>query len=155
MSSGGETEKDPSGLTVDTLRILLTQEVAAIRGTIAEMDRRYQERFEAQQAATEEKDRTIQARLANINEFRAQQSDIVANTMPRAEIEQRFNALDSKIEALGRQMAADNRLVNSRLDLQAGNTAGVDKTRQIIAWGIAALLGLISIGTILFAATGR
>ena len=166
MSSGGETEQNPSGLTVDTLRILLMREIDAVRGTINENDRRYQERYEAQRDAIEEKDRTTQARLSILNEHKQQTNDLTARMPTRFEVDQRFEALDNKIDQ--RAGAIESKVnesirarsdavaqINSRLDLQAGSSAGTDKTRQLIAWGIAVLLGLVSIGTIMFATTGR
>ena len=168
---GGETEKDPSGWTVDTLRAHFEQR-------FIDLDLRLDQRFDAQNTALSEKNETIQARLDSVNEFRGQQADIIAKTMPRDEIEARFKSMEGRVEtgfqaleakvdaglqAMNAKVDAgvaartdaiavvNSRLdtVNSRLDLTTGTAAGLDKSRQIIGWAVAVLVGLSSLAFIL------
>lgn len=158
--SGGETAKDPSGWTIDTV-------LAHLERRIEDLVLRLEQRFQAQEAALSEKDATTQARLANVNEFRGQLSDVLdelrtvlATMLPRSEADQRFRALETSIDQrvnqvnakaseLSARHTADLSNVNSRLDLMSGGTAGLDKSRQIIGWGIAVLVGLASLAFIL------
>ena len=65
--------------------------------------------------------------------------------MPRSEVEQRFGALESKIDQAITTASEARNQINSRLDLIAGQTAGVDRSRQLINAGIAAVVGIIVI----------
>lgn len=199
-AGGGETAKDPSGFTVDTIHQYIdailserdrryeqrfqnqekANEVAleASKAVLIEHDKRYEQRFQGQennvglalsrvdkefhehiqqvrtetQAALEAAEKAIakaetatDKRFESVNEFRAQLADQAARFMPRDESINRHDATSEKIADLDRRQRADIALVNSRLDLAAGASGGLDKSRQIIAWGIAAILGLISI----------
>lgn len=199
-AGGGETAKDPSGFTVDTIHQYIdailserdrryeqrfqNQEqaiaaaLAASQAVLIEHDKRYEQRFQGQennvglalsrvdkefhehiqqvrtetQAALEAAEKAIakaetatDKRFESVNEFRAQLADQAGRFMPRDESINRHDATADKISDLDRRQRADIALVNSRLDLAAGAGAGVDRSRQIIAWAIAAVLGLISI----------
>jgi len=143
----GETEKTPSGLTVDTLNLLIQSELAAIRATLHERDDRYQQRWEAQEKAIREKNSTMEERLASMNEFRAQLGDVIARMMPRSEAESKSNENAARIVLLEHRHGEDVSTINSRLDILTGAQSGADRSRQIIAWVIAAIVGLITIGT--------
>jgi Tfp pilus assembly protein PilX len=102
---GGETERDPSAWEADTLHAHLSR-------ILAEMDRRYEQRFDAQQRATEaalaaaekavsKAETAAERRFEGVNEFRATLSDQAALLMPRAETEQRLVSLTEKINDLG------------------------------------------------------
>ena len=113
----GTRRADESGWTIDTVR----EHVLAL---LAAHDRRYETRFEQQEAAVstaflaQEKavnaalasaDRAVtkaetatENRLANINEFRAQQTELITTFMPRSEAEIRLHALSAKIALLAR-----------------------------------------------------
>ncbi len=100
----GETEGDPSGWTIDSLH----QHLARMSD---ERDRRYEQRFDAQQRATEmalsaTKEAVLKAehasdkRFDGVNEFRAQLSDQAAMLMPRMEADQRLAALTERVSDL-------------------------------------------------------
>lgn len=125
----GETETMVSGWTVDTLHgqlLMILDErgrryaaqFAAMQAIAVEADKRYEQRFLAQQEAVQaalaaqEKavnaallaaDRAVakaeaasEKRFESVNEFRAQLSDQAANLMPRGEAEARFQATSEK-----------------------------------------------------------
>jgi hypothetical protein len=90
----------------------------------------------AQKEAILKAEASIERRLEQVNEFRAQQGDMVRNLIPRAEADARFHALDSKIEA-----------AITRLDKNEGQGAGVKNSWLILVAAIAAigvLVGLIN-----------
>lgn len=135
---GGETQKDPSGWTVDTLHAHYDQR-------IRDLELRLEQRFQAQQDALAEKDATTQARLANINEFRAQLGDVLSESLPRKEAEQRFDALAQRFDTLARRHTEDLATVNSRLDLSAGGRRGIEDMRVWVAGGIAVAASIASL----------
>jgi hypothetical protein len=108
----GETEKEISAWTIDSLRehydVLLAQ-----------LDRRYEQRFEAQEKAVDaalasaekavsaalaaqekavdKAERADEKRFESVNEFRAQLSDQAGSFLPRAEADVRFTSINEKI----------------------------------------------------------
>lgn len=197
-AGGGETAKDPSGFTVDTIhqyidailqerdrryeqRFLTQQEslqvaLAASHAVLVEHDKRYEQRFAAQENATalalsrvdkefhehlaqvrtethaalDAADKAIlkseaatDKRFESVNEFRAQLADQATRFMPRLEAEQRFNAVEEKLSASIKQRSEAIASINSRLDLNAGRSTGLDK-------GWAMLVGLVALaGTVI------
>lgn len=89
----GETEEKPSGWTVDTLRVEML-------GRLEAMDRRYEERFEAQEKAVLKAEIASEKRFDSVNEFRATLSDQTATLMPRAESTLRWEAASERIAKL-------------------------------------------------------
>ncbi len=106
LNMPGETKMDISGWTVDTLK-------AYIERLFDEHDKRYEQRFAAQEKAV--KDALTSASIAvdkaegtaekwrqNANEWRGTLNDRDRLLMPRIETEQRLKALDDKIVAITR-----------------------------------------------------
>ncbi len=105
------------GWTVDTSR-------ESILDKLAEMDRRYEQRFESGQEAVKaalnaakeavgKAEYAAEKRFDSVNEFRGQLSDQAATFMPRLEAEQRIAQLAEKI--------AD---MSSRQDVSIGRSGG-------------------------------
>lgn len=140
---GGETQKDPSGWTVDTLHAHYDQR-------LRDLELRLEQRFMAQQAALAEKDATTQARLANINEFRAQLGDVLAESLPRKEAEQRFDSIGARLGVLERRHADDLAQVNSRLDVSTGRGLGVEKVWAFIVAAVIAVGGAVATAIAVF-----
>ncbi len=127
----GETEEHISGWTVDTLR-------AHISDMMGAHDRRYEQRFEAQEKAVNSalraaQDAVTKAELAtekrfeSVNEFRAQLSDQSRTLMPRNEYEAQHHALVERID-----------LLDKRVTETTGRSQGLSQ-----AWGyVAAGIGL-------------
>lgn len=104
----GETEEAVSGWTVDTLR----QE---IHGLLRESDRRYEQRFEAQEQANEKFESENRAWREQANEWRGAMTDRERDFLSRREAEQQFYALNEKVDAQG-----------SRLDRTEGRGIGLN-----------------------------
>jgi len=126
----GETENQVSAWTIDSLHEHMNK-------LIAESDRRYEQRFEAQEKAVQaalvaaEKAVTkaevaAEKRFDNVNEFRAQLADQASTFMPRLEAENRIAQNVEKIESLVVRYNTDLGIVNSRLDTRDGKSSGLD-----------------------------
>ncbi len=112
---GGETESNVSAWTVDSLKELMM-------AVLEEMDRRYEQRFEAQQVALRDalisSEKAVNAalnaaeravskaelaserRFESINEFRGQLADQAATLMPRAETTVLLSAINDRLATL-------------------------------------------------------
>lgn len=111
----GETEKNISSWTVDSLKELYDQR-------FSEIDKRYEQRFDAQEKAVEaalkaakeavnKAETAIGERLKLLNEFRQQSADRDAEFIPRREVEQALegqkikdHAISEKIDSLQARM---------------------------------------------------
>lgn len=111
--------------------------------------------LEAADKAIGKSETATEKRFESVNEFRGQLADQASRFMPRAESLQRHEQNAEKLDGLEKRLREDMSRVNSRLDLMTGSASGQDKTRAIIAWGIAALAGLISIVVAANAYLGR
>lgn len=89
----GETEKQVSGWTVDTLK-------EHVDSMMAEKDKRDEQRFIAQKEAIGKVETATEKRFESVNEFRAQLSDQTRTLLPRTEFEAIKKAFDEKIETL-------------------------------------------------------
>ena len=109
---GGMTAESPSGWTVDTLR-------ADVLGRLGELDKRYEQRFDAQekavitalrsaQEAVSKAETATEKRFEGVNEFRSSLSDLTATMMPRAESTARWSALAERVDKLEKAFAADS-----------------------------------------------
>lgn len=140
----GETEKQVSGWTTDTLHELL---ISLIR----ENDVRYGQRFAAQQEAlnaalvSQEKavaaalsaaDRAVQKaevasekRFDSVNEFRAALSDQTARLMPRTEVDGLVRALNERVDVQVANLADKIDALRQRADRLEGRSSGVAEVR--------------------------
>lgn len=110
-----------------------------------DLETRLDHRYDAGQQAIAEKDAALRDRFDSVNELRGQLNDVMARTMPREDAERRIDEGRRAREALEKRHNADLALVNQRLDMITGLTQGIDKSRAIIGWAIAAAVGLASI----------
>jgi hypothetical protein len=151
----GETGEVESGWTVDTLRQHVAEKMSAQNAAwhrlIAEMDLRYQQRYDAQQKALEAallaQEKAVQTalisaekavtkaetaaekRFESVNEFRSTLADQAAGLMPRSEAETRIAAATEKIVELGERINE----VTRRLDRGEGRSGGhADSTKNLI-----------------------
>jgi hypothetical protein len=120
----GETEKSISGWTTDTLKEYIE---AVIDGN----DRRYQQRFDAQEAANKYSQEKS-------NEFRGSLEDIGKKQMPRTEAEALIRASEEKAAA-GQQANSDKiDALQARMDRNEGRSGGLSA-----GWGY--LIGAIGL----------
>lgn len=159
-SSGGNTPSNPSAWTIDSLKSHYDQlaakdaEILALHKEMfllndkhsselrAASDLRYEQRFNAQEAASTYT-RTIQ------NEFRASLNDLSNTKVPRTEFDAALKALNSgienaaksatdKLDALIKTNTTAFTEINRRLDIKEGSSTGI--------WNFVGLLiGLIMV----------
>lgn len=144
----GETEERPSGLTIDTLRLL-------IEAKMAESDRRYEQRFLAQQTsvdvaiaaakeATTKAENATEKRFEGVNEFRAQLNDQAGTFISRNEANTRMDSLAEKITD-----------ISDRLNLLAGRDAGKIDSRGVMIAAVGLMIATASIVTAVIIALSR
>lgn len=140
-----------SDWTVETLRQHIVEIIAGQSRLLAEMDLRYQQRFDAQSKALDAallaaqvavntalqsaKEAVAKAEVAaerrfeSVNEFRGQLTDQAATFMPRVEAEQRIATNGDRISAVDTRL---NELVG-RVDIREGRTGGhIESTRNLV-----------------------
>ena len=93
----GETERDISGWTVDTLKEYLEK-------CQHELEKRIDQRFEDMHTAVSKAETAHEKRFDSINEFRAQLRDQQVTFMPRPEAEKSIQANAEKIDSLQARM---------------------------------------------------
>ena len=123
----GETEKDISGWTTDTLH-------SHLLSLMNERDRRYEQRFASAEQAVHVALAQTETRFENVNEWRGTVSDLLANAMPRPEADSRASSTDEKINAL-----------QSRLDRIEGKGLGVNAV-----WAVLVAVVMITLGVLAF-----
>ena len=89
----GETEKEVSGWTVDTLHIHMDVQLADLR-------RHLDERFTAQQDMVRTALTANDKRFESVNEFRAQLNDQVGTFITRTEYSATIKGIDDKVDLL-------------------------------------------------------
>lgn len=117
---GGQTASQPSGWTIDTL-------AAHVVYMIREADRRYEQRFAAQETAVanalaaakeavDKAEAATEKRFEAVNEFRAQLNDQAARLMTRDESLSRHNRTAEQITDLQGRIDSENRLARERTE---------------------------------------
>jgi len=115
----GETEEQPSGLTPDHV-------LRFVRALLDEHDRRYEQRFVAQEKAVDTALLSMNERLAGMNEFRSTLQDQQRTFVSRSDVDTRLQALVERLDGTAALLAG----VGSKVDgMQArrqgaGNLAG-------------------------------
>jgi hypothetical protein len=139
------------GWTVETLRQLVLSQDAANHRLLAEMDLRYQQRYDAQikaldaallaaekavqtaltaaEKAVAKAETAAEKRFESVNEFRAQLSDQAGTFIPRAEYDARQATTADKVTELAERV----NVVNGRIDVGEGRIGGhTDSTRNLV-----------------------
>jgi len=122
--------------TLETLRIHLSS-------TLAETDKRNEQRFQAQEKAVmaalvaaekavAKAEIAAEKRFDAVNEFRGQLTDQAATFMPRLESEHRHSQAAEKIADLEQRLTENLASVNSRLDLTSGKNTGYSTVWAIL-----------------------
>lgn len=117
---GGETEKQISGWTVDTLKEYVEQ------------------RFVAQEKAVTTANEASEKRFDAVNEFRAQLGDQVRTFLPRTEYDARHETLENRVSEL-----------TDRLNRSDGQSKGQEITIGKIYAGLAAVGGVVTVVVLL------
>lgn len=117
---------------------------------LSEMDRRYEQRFDAQEKANTtaltaaekavlKAEVAAEARFASVNEFRGTLSDQTATLMPRVEAEARMQAMADKLGELG-----------DRVNRAEGRGSGYTASWAV---GVAVMGLLLGVGSFVYAVT--
>lgn len=123
----GETEKQVSGWTVDTLK-------EHIDTKFADRQKLLDERYETQSEAIRKAESATEKRFEGVNEFRHTLSDQAARFMSRDEAIARLDRHDADITA-----------INKRLDLTQGSSSGLDKAWGYVIGAVGLAGGIIAI----------
>lgn len=170
-AGGGETATEPSGFTVDTLHSLMNAvlnerdrryeqrfaaQEQAVSLALTRVDKEFHEHLaqvrtethaalEAADKAITKSETATERRFESVNEFRAQLSDQSRTFMPRAESLQRHEQTAEKLDGLENRVREEVSRINSRLDLAAGRTTGLDKSWAVLVGAVGLVGGLIAI----------
>lgn len=141
-------EHEETMMFLDSLKALLD-------ARLAEIDRRYEQRFSAQEAAvlaalvsanaaTNKAEAATDRRFESVNEFRQALTDQTATFITRAEAEARIGANAEKIADLF-----------DRVNLMGGRQAGSTDTRSFLIASVGVLIGLAAVATSIIVAVAR
>lgn len=121
----GETERAPSGWTVDTLKQHFDQrfrdQEQAVAAAVTAASTATSVAMTAEQRAVAKAEAATEKRFTSVNEFRQTLSDQAATFMPRAEAENRAQANTDKIDGLTSRLDK----LESRLAAQTGMLAAI------------------------------
>lgn len=120
-------------------------------------DKRYEQKFEAQEQAIKVASSVSDKRLDGLNEIRKMAQDqqeahakYIGLYIPRLEAIAEINSLKEKLEASNKKIET----VNSRLDMGLGSSVGAEKHKDDTKWWIgvfiSAIPGLIALVALLF-----
>lgn len=99
-----------------------------IWAVIQEREKRFQERFEAQERALDKAETASEKRFDAVNEFRAQLKDYQTTLATKAEMDAEFRAQTMKIDAM-----------EKRLNLTEGKAGGLNQGWLILVAAIGAV----------------
>jgi hypothetical protein len=133
---------------------------------LEERDRRYQERFEAQSKAIEAAFNSAkeaatkvatasEKRFESVNEFRAQQQDLIANFITRTETEQRMEAMRAQLQLQVDGNAAQIAGVMKNQAEGAGRRIASEGARTLTFAIIGAIVAVIGIAVAILVAMTR
>lgn len=176
----GETEREVSGWTVDTLHESLGRRIEDMRAMLQEryqtqtkaVDAAFLAQQTAMQTALSAAEKAVETALLSAekavtkaelaadkrfeagNEFRAQLADQAATLIGRDEAEARFASLAEKLaEVIERASEVDRRL-SSRLDLTQGKDKGIERRTQGLTSQAQLILATLAVIFTVLVATG-
>lgn len=149
----GETKADISAFTVDSLHVHLLH-------LMDERDRRYAERFDAQEKAVavaignadkfvDRAEQNAQKWRENANEWRGAMNDREIKLMPRAEVESVLAAINRTSEARAASNSEKIATLEKRLERSEGKASGYSAGFGYILAAIGLATGIISIVTVM------
>lgn len=152
----GETAKEESGWTTDTLKEytdrrledversievalnahdnLVNTQIDAMNNTINKDRDSYKQRFEASQTAIDKSEQASEKRFESVNEFRKTLSDQTNSFLPRVEYHAHHSALVDRVTEM-----------NDRINRSEGQTSGSQITTSKFYGAIAAVVGILTI----------
>jgi len=134
----GETQKNESGWTVDTLKEYVAQRFEdnqkAIDAALVSQEKAVAAALAATKEAINKAEVSTEKRFESVNEFRAQLADQSSTLMPRQEYTVQHKALEGKLSDL-----------TDRINISDGKAKGSQLTVGRIYGAIAAAVAIISI----------
>lgn len=142
-NTAGETTVPVSEWTTGTLKIYHDAIIGYERQISNERDLRYQQRFEAQEAATKNlKEYT--------NEYRGALNDLSSNMATKVEVTTAVASLTEKIDTqsnligeLRSRLDTGNPAIQSQLDTSSGRSIGIEKTIAYVVTAISIAFGVV------------
>lgn len=145
----GETEASVSGWTVDTLREHLTQRIddqdRLHTRRMDDADKAIQAALVSAEKAVSKAEAASEKRFEGVNEFRAQQADLIATFLPRPEYAAAHEALIDRLNVLTERFSALELRLSSRLDTAQGTLAGGQETREQARLNLGAWVGVAAL----------
>ena len=127
----GETEKNISGWTVDTLK-------EYVEARLSDADKRYDQRFNAQESKTD-------YAQEKANEFRGSLDDVGKKQMPRTEAEAAFRAISEKAAGEAKANADKIDALQARMDRNEGRGTGLNSSWLILVGAVGLIATIIMI----------
>lgn len=136
--TAGETGKDTSGWTVDTLAVFMQRQIddmwRALDERSTQQGTAVRDALQAAEKAVTKAEVAAERRFEAVNEFRGQLSDQAQTFMPRSEADVRFGALTKDIAELKKTQAETH-----------GQGVGVDRVWGFLVAAIVAAGGVVGI----------
>jgi hypothetical protein len=150
----GETEANESGLTVDTLRLLMEQrfddfskklderyanqtkaaderyatQTKALDAAFVAAEKAVQTALDSADKAVTKMEAAVEKRFESVNEFRAQQGDLIRSFALKGEVDVKMDSLEKRVDG-----------VEKKADVSAGRSGGMS---SLYGWVIGAV-GLV------------
>jgi len=136
--TAGETGKDKSSWTVDTLAVFMQRQIddmwRALDERSTQQGTAVRDALQAAEKAVTKAEVAAERRFEAVNEFRGQLSDQAGTFMPRSEADVRFGALAKDIGEIKKNQSEAH-----------GRGAGVDRVWAFLVAAVLAAGGVVSI----------
>jgi hypothetical protein len=144
----GETEKEVSGWTTDTLKLLLDERARLTREVSEERDRRYKEVNEEREKALKIKDTADRDALSLDRQIRDYKDEKANELREQINRERLLYATKDDVRSIGEKMEAAIKPLTAYVTGQQGRSGGLNAGWIWILGGVAALGTLFSIGAV-------
>lgn len=130
---------------MDVVEARAIAESARWEASLAAIDSHIQAQLQAAENAVAKAENANDKRFDSVNEFRAQLGDQAATFMPRSESIQRHDTAADRASRLEAHLIEQIGLINSRLDLAAGNGQGIDKAWAYLIGAVGLAGGVVAV----------
>lgn len=147
----GETEKQVSGWTVDTLKEHLEEKIRALNERVTTNVEHSKDDAAQLRREVDSSKAAIQLRFDGFNEFNRRMEKVTSDTMPRPEVEGRLRAAADKNDALISRFEQLEKRVNAAEGASLGRKEVKDDSRtwsvNLVGWIVALGVALIAFYT--------
>lgn len=145
----GETQKDESGWSVDTLKAHVDQRFVdndkAVQAALVSQEKAVAAALAATKEAVSKAEAASEKRFESVNEFRQTLSDQTASFLPRPEYDANHKALEDKIETQCQALSDKIQGLTDRVNTATGQARGSEITMSKIYAAIAAVGAILAI----------